>query len=111
MKHTQKGFDLSRPAEITIRWIEEKVDGADDIFESTERTHAFAITLQDFYNDMVEINGPDTEANAKLIAAAPELLEALKKSFEAMKEAYNGGQSLNYIDLSQAEEAIKKAIS
>jgi hypothetical protein len=35
---------------------------------------------------VAKVQGPDTEANARLIAAAPELLDALRAVYEAMPD-------------------------
>jgi len=49
-------------------------------------------------------------ANARLIAAAPELLAALEWAVEAA-ERHNNGGSLDYDWIEEAEEAISKATS
>lgn len=47
----------------------------------------------------------EMRANAKLIAAAPELLEALRNLFAAAKDDY-----VSFADLAKAERAIEKAL-
>jgi len=49
------------------------------------------------------------EANARLIAAAPELLEALKKCLEATKELNGEFQEGWDEEIEMAEQAIKNA--
>ena len=53
-----------------------------------------------------DIKGKETKANARLIAAAPELLEALKRSLSWLS-SYPGGGAINVYD--QAQQAIAKA--
>ncbi len=50
---------------------------------------------------------PEAEANAKLIAAAPKLLEALKYSLGLFKE-YNGMKKFDLV-IDHLESAIKEA--
>ena len=81
------------------------------------------IQREDFYNDkdnlLDETICPDAEANAKLIAAAPDLLEALKKYTDSMIEKnqqekwfkkYEDDANADRI-LITAFKAIKKATS
>jgi phosphoheptose isomerase len=61
-------------------------------------------------DDIARIDGNDKEAqaNAKLIAAAPDLLKALKKCSKVLS-MYNSDKSVDAWYL--AEQAIKKATS
>ena len=53
----------------------------------------------------------ETEANARLIAAAPELLEALQKFADGYRAAVNGKSSMHMPKaLADADAAIAKAI-
>lgn len=56
---------------------------------------------------IASVHGPDMEANAKLIAAAPELLVALQKILRHIPDD-KGGCSLS-ADIALAKAAIKKA--
>lgn len=49
------------------------------------------------------------EANAKLIAAAPDLLDAIKSLVKQMHSPPTGANGYHEIDLSAAERAIAKA--
>lgn len=58
------------------------------------------------------LSGPEQFANAYIIAAAPELLEALRSVIEACSNlGYNGdGQEELYIEVEKAEKVINKAL-
>jgi hypothetical protein len=53
----------------------------------------------------IRIGLPETHANARLIAAAPDLLEACKDFVEMAKTPYKDARLL----IQRAKEAIKKA--
>lgn len=55
----------------------------------------------------IECGSPDQEANAKLIAAAPDLLEALELLVE--RAAANDGDRYFHNSLDSARKAIQKA--
>lgn len=56
---------------------------------------------------IASVHGPDMEANAKLISAAPELLVALQKILRHIPDDF-GGCSLS-ADIALAKKAINKA--
>ncbi len=53
-------------------------------------------------------DGDETEANARLISAAPDLLEALKKCFEIMSRVTFPGTAVDLL-YEEARAAIQKA--
>lgn len=72
-----------------------------------------ACVLAECFSDIncVDENNPHTEANAKLIAAAPELLKALKAVINRFGEPYLNSNlgTLNESAIKRAVEVIKKA--
>ena len=53
----------------------------------------------------------EAEANGKLMAAAPEMLEALKGIEEFLVENYANGEDLLFTEFDRVQEAIKNATS
>lgn len=68
-----------------------------EIWSATERK------IGEIYEDDYAVLGPEDWANARLIAAAPEMLEALK----AVIKEYREGYGLNCVE--QVRAAIAKA--
>jgi hypothetical protein len=68
-------------------------------------------------NDWVEVWSPDAiaadqkemEANARLIAAAPELLEALEELYHLIDDAHDGDRVFTLELAQKAKAAIEKA--
>jgi len=90
------------------KWI--VVDsGGKVISQTTEETYSDICTLA----DRPLAISPEVEANAKLIAAAPELLEALSDLIEKVSPyIYKLGVKKGFselVSLEQAKKAIKKA--
>jgi hypothetical protein len=89
-KHTPGPWKISTSRiKKQLQWAEVVVDG-----------HCVA----DIPVDFVAIDEAETMANAKLIAAAPELLEALELAVELLK-----GHEISKQDHQQLLNAIKKA--
>ena len=59
---------------------------------------------------MDHISFEEAEANAKLIAAAPKLLEALWELVDIVEDIRTGSYNTDSFTLQPAKEAIKKAI-
>lgn len=60
-------------------------------------------------NDVCETFGEDAQANARVIAAAPDLLEALEKLEQTASFWKDMGVNIPVDDLTQARAAIAKA--
>lgn len=60
------------------------------------------------YSHELDKHRPEQEANARLIAAAPELLDALQVAVKHMNDPYPAGDDLSHV-LARAEAAIAKA--
>ena len=76
---------------------------ANDTFESDVGIHADDWIIADMCNDIREEYGIDQEANANLIAAAPELYEALENALEVMEDGHQSNAKV------MAREALAKA--
>lgn len=78
---------------------------------STKLGERFAVAnvLIPLYDDVHEREAKETRANAKLIAAAPELLEALQLAEKAMVEGRNVTYPEWYGVINKARAAINKA--
>ena len=68
----------------------------------SEKSLVATVWISKFYNDVP--NKKEAEANAKLIASAPELLKELTNMVECWDN-----DIFQYLDIKQAKEAIKKA--
>jgi hypothetical protein len=78
------------------------VVGSEPAEIATDKKSICFVGIQDYFNKDIE-----QRANAKLIAAAPELLKALIKSVESMEIA----DEVEFIDeIKQAKIAINKAL-
>jgi hypothetical protein len=58
---------------------------------------------------MTDITIEEAEANARLIAAAPELLQAAKDALESLKRLEDKDGAYRVTNISQLQSAIKKA--
>jgi hypothetical protein len=74
----------------------------DFVFSGTNETHPDIVCR---FFDRDESDYPNKEANAKLIAAAPELLEALQRALNDFKSQRWTEETYKVI-----EKAIKKAV-
>ena len=97
------------PAPWTIAVIDKKLNLKDYLGETVERTIKHGDSIPDFFvvlspeskegdNVFTALvgNGPTSEANARLIAACPELLKALKEFIEVFVEVEKGKISTPY---------------
>lgn len=76
-------------------------------------TKDYIVGPVDSYNDILTVAiiknvNEESEANARLIAAAPELLEVLEAAKAHMEDPYPAGDDLSHI-LTRADAAIAKA--
>ena len=70
------------------------------------------VALANFYNchdEEVRVTRDQQKANAHLIAAAPEMLEALKKAVDALELADDSGTPGLRKIIAEADAAIRKA--
>lgn len=82
------------------------------LHEDDEDAEPESIVVADVYGG--DLEGREADANARLIAAAPELLEALKELIAWGLESLPGEVSLGYSgieqDIAHAKAAIAKAL-
>lgn len=60
-------------------------------------------------NSMMFVTGEDIEDNARLIAAAPDLLEAAKDALESLRRLSDTDGAYRVTNISQLQAAIAKA--
>lgn len=78
----------------------------DMIFDS-EAT--ISIDRRSRYTDKVIMSREEMEANAKLIACAPEMLELLKRTMELQEQHVKSGCNTHFININEIDNLIKKA--